>query len=278
MSGKNKEADAGQMQAAQTDQGLSRALAGLMDYGVGVSKSQLAMGQQLQQPLIDYNKALTSGNMPAVISALGPQLGNIATQTKQAESNIYNRVAPGAGRDYALAQNQMGQGQQNAGLINNAFTQGLTGNANIGSQDLAQALQYLGAGIGSGSQATSASTQSGQIYGQLSDQAAQRKASTMGFLGSLAGAAGTAAGGGAFGKPSDRRLKENIFPIGTVGGIEWYQYNFIGDPKPEIGVMAQEVYEKYPEFVIVGGPDPDTKPWMVKYGPLIAKLTEVNNG
>jgi hypothetical protein len=215
--------------------------------------------------------------MPAVISALGPQLGNIATQTKQASSNIYNTVAPGAGRDYALAQNQIGQGQQASGLINNAFTQGLTGNANIGSQDLQQALQYLGAGIGSGSQATSASTQSGQIGGQLSDQAAQRKASTMSFLGSLAGAAGTAAGGGALGKPSDRRLKENIFPIGNVGGIEWYQYNFIGDKAPQVGVMAQEVYEKYPDVITVGGENPHTDPWMVNYPALISKIAEATN-
>lgn len=94
----------------------------------------------------------------------------------------------------------------------------------------------------------------------------------MGFLGSLAGAAGGAASAGI--SKSDRRLKENVFPVGKVGGIEWYQYNFKGDPNPQIGVMAQEVYEKYPEYVVVGGLDPDINPWMVDYPKLISRLAE----
>jgi len=38
--------------------------------------------------------------------------------------------------------------------------------------------------------------------------------------------------------------------------------------------MAQEAYERFPEDVIVGGDDPNVKPWMVNYGTLLPKLTQ----
>lgn len=71
-------------------------------------------------------------------------------------------------------------------------------------------------------------------------------------VGSMAGAAA------AF---SDIRLKENIVPIGHVKDLPLYSYNFIGSDQPEIGFMAQEVYQKYPQAVIKGD---DRTPWMIK--------------
>jgi hypothetical protein len=54
---------------------------------------------------------------------------------------------------------------------------------------------------------------------------------------------------------SDVRLKENIERIGTHDtGIGLYKYNFKGDPKPQIGVLAQELEKVKPEAVHdVGG-------------------------
>ena len=40
---------------------------------------------------------------------------------------------------------------------------------------------------------------------------------------------------------SDRRLKENIVKIGEIQGHQIYKFNYIGDPRTTIGVMAQEV-------------------------------------
>lgn len=68
----------------------------------------------------------------------------------------------------------------------------------------------------------------------------------------------TAAGGGLgilgilgqAGILSDVRAKENARPIGaTFDGQTIYAFNYKGDPRTTIGLMAQEVAEKYPEAV-----------------------------
>lgn len=49
---------------------------------------------------------------------------------------------------------------------------------------------------------------------------------------------------------SDRRLKDNIEPIGKLfDGQNVYRYNFKGDDKKQIGLMAQEVEKRYPDAV-----------------------------
>jgi len=49
---------------------------------------------------------------------------------------------------------------------------------------------------------------------------------------------------------SDRRMKENIEPIGKLfDGQKVYRYNLKGDDKKQIGLMAQEVEKKYPDAV-----------------------------
>ena len=49
---------------------------------------------------------------------------------------------------------------------------------------------------------------------------------------------------------SDRRLKENIKQIGaTDNGLPLYLFNYKGDPKPQISVMAQDVEKRDPESV-----------------------------
>jgi hypothetical protein len=48
---------------------------------------------------------------------------------------------------------------------------------------------------------------------------------------------------------SDERLKENIEKVGELKGHNLYSYNYKGDDKPQIGVMAQEVEKKRPDAV-----------------------------
>lgn len=49
---------------------------------------------------------------------------------------------------------------------------------------------------------------------------------------------------------SDRRLKENIVPIGQENGHNIYEFNYIGMQPRLVGVMAQEVLETHPEAVV----------------------------
>lgn len=47
---------------------------------------------------------------------------------------------------------------------------------------------------------------------------------------------------------SDRRLKKNVFEVGKMpDGLKLYQYRYLDDSGPYIGVMAQEVAEIKPE-------------------------------
>ena len=65
-----------------------------------------------------------------------------------------------------------------------------------------------------------------------------------GILG-LAGTLGSAALIG-----SDRRIKENIRQIGTAeNGLPIYRFNYRGDPRTTVGVMAQDVEKVRPEVV-----------------------------
>ncbi|MFC3199633.1 tail fiber domain-containing protein [Parapedobacter deserti] len=73
---------------------------------------------------------------------------------------------------------------------------------------------------------------------------------------------------------SDVRLKENIrvsqYGLSTVSQMKVYDYNFKASKEKTIstGLIAQELYELYPQAVSVGGEDAKANPWMVDYSKL----------
>jgi hypothetical protein len=62
-----------------------------------------------------------------------------------------------------------------------------------------------------------------------------------------AGIGGVLGGVGSIMAASDERLKMDIRKIGEHADLNVYEYNYINGKGPYIGVMAQEVQEKYPE-------------------------------
>ncbi len=76
---------------------------------------------------------------------------------------------------------------------------------------------------------------------------------------------------------SDKRLKENIhqskFGLATLKSMKIYDYNFKADREKGLytGVLAQELYEIYPQAVVKGGANEKVDPWQVDY----SKLTPV---
>lgn len=268
MSGKSNQGDSAQTQAIQTANTIASGNLDLQKQYQALASGQLQQAQTLNQPLMQRNAAITSGSMPAIIDAMGPQLSQIEAQTRQSTANTYNSIPQGAGRDFALAQTQGQKGQQIASSVGGAFNSALQSQAALGSQALGAGLQQEGAALSAGQGATSAAGLESQTGSNMSQMASQRKASTMGFLGSLAGGAGSAMSGRF---TSDVRLKENIVPVGEVAGLPIYSYNFKGDDKKVVGPMAQEVYLKYPEAAIVGD---ENKPWMVKGDVLAKRLIE----
>ena len=191
MGGGGGAAQNAELQNAQSQTQLGQQQVGLEQQYANLAQQQLNTATTLDQPLVNFNNSILGGNQQALIAAAGPQLGNIATQTQSSEANIMNTVPAGAGRDYALAQAQLGEGSQNAGLLNQLYTGALQSNAALGSQALGAGLSEQGATLSAASGATSAYGASNQAYGNIQQVQAQKKAATMGFLGSLAGGAGS---------------------------------------------------------------------------------------
>lgn len=78
-------------------------------------------------------------------------------------------------------------------------------------------------------------------------QMANRNAG-MGMMGSLFGTIGNVISRVPF---SDKRLKENIEQVGkTNDGQKIYSYNYKGDSRPQMGLIAQEVRKTRPEAVL----------------------------
>ena len=93
---------------------------------------------------------------------------------------------------------------------------------------------------------------------------------TASMLGAGLGAAGTFAQFLPFLPFSDKRLKEDIKPVGkTFDGQNIYSYRFLGEPRHQIGLMAQEVEERDPDAVVT-----DSRGWKhVDYGRATARAT-----
>ena len=77
------------------------------------------------------------------------------------------------------------------------------------------------------------------IKTQAIDQEWQNMFKAVDAAGGIMSGAGQAAG--TLMMASDRRLKENIVKIGEIQGQQIYKFNYIGDPRTTIGVIAQEV-------------------------------------
>lgn len=123
----------------------------------------------------------------------------------------------------AQAANAYGQGLE-AGQ--DRFTQALTTQAQLG-QSMAERLQA--------SEALASAEKQAKMQA-----AAAKRSQDQGLFGSIIGA-----GAGALALLSDRRMKEDIKPAGSLSDslaqIRGYKFKYRGGEKPETGVMAQDV-------------------------------------
>lgn len=173
-----------------------------MDMQSGIARDQLATSKQyldlatqeqgrrstLQQPTIDFYSKIVSGDPNARMTAAAVPLGDIAKGARGAREGIMDSVPRGAGRDFALAQNENQKYSQSADYLNKAFMGAFPALAGLGTEAGQVGLQNTGAGM-RGAEA-GANTNSGVLQTQ-----AQQKAAQLGVIGSLAGAGGAAAGG-----------------------------------------------------------------------------------
>lgn len=146
------------------------------------STAALAKSNTLEQPAINLYTQLTQGNPSAQLTATAPIIGQISSGYQASKDSIFNNIAPGAGRDYALSQLNVQSNAQKSGAIANTTAGAFDKLANLGAGYGAESLQQIGASLSGLSGSTS-------TLGQVGSQQAASKASTMGFLGSLVGGA-----------------------------------------------------------------------------------------
>lgn len=238
-----------------------------------------ALAPQLQQSDMSWAKARQATDAQATGSGA---FGDARTGIEQANNNFLSNVAREGliGNAYNNAFNTaIGAGAQD--VSNNMAAQGQTGNfmeqylqRALGGSQALQGLQNQQLGVaGQVNQMGQQQTAQNQanltaqynqwlMAQQYPFQTAQLMNSTIGAgSGALQGTktdtsyapnnAGFAIGGALLGSLfSDRRLKEDISEVGELrDGTPVYTYRYKGDPRFQLGVMAQDVEEETPEAV-----------------------------
>ena len=181
------------------------------------------------------------------------QLGNA-----MAMSNIYNQ---GYGQAMGLAGQQVANlgamGQQMAGLgagAQGSVLQGAQAQMAAGAQQQATKQAELQAAYQQWMQRQAYPYQQAQFFANIAQGLGAGAGGTSSTTGPEPNLFSQILGGvGAIGSisgPSDKRVKENIEAVGTLNdGQTVYRYNFKGDPKTQIGLLAQEVEEQKPGAV-----------------------------
>jgi len=182
----------------------------------------------------------------------------------QAMSNIYNQgYTQAMGLAGGQVQNLGAMGQQLAGLgagAQSSVLQGAQAQMAAGAQEQATNQAQLQAAYDQFLRQLSDPFQRAQFFANIAQGLGSTAGGTssttapppnmgsqiLGGLGAIANIAGAL--------PSDKRAKENIQEVGKLNdGQTIYRYNFKGDPKTQIGLLAQEVEEVNPDAVTAAG-------------------------
>jgi hypothetical protein len=226
----------------------------------GIAAANLNQQQNLANAKI-YSDILNEGYNNALATAVGQQGVNLgaAQANRTAQQQTADRIAALGQQGYEQI---TGAGEKIQGLGKDVYGVGAA---------TSSALAGLGAGAqdaaltGAAAQMTAGEVE--QRTKQAEDTAKyneflQRQSlpyQQLKLASDIALGTGTASGtttttaqpGGFF---SDERLKENIKPVGkTFDGQIIHSYNYKGDPRTQIGLIAQEVQKHHPEAVGLAG-------------------------
>lgn len=235
MSGRNKDAENGQMAAAQQQASIAQQQLALGQQYSGLASTELARRTALEQPAIQFNSALASGDRGALLSAAALPISNITHAAEAAKAAAYNNAPAGAARDFALTQIDRGKSDNVAQFINQAFLGSHDALSKFGAEALQSGLQQEGAGLRGTEGGEQSTAGSAQTYNTIQQQAAQRKASTMNLIGQLAGIGGGIATGGLT-SAAKTGAKAGVSALGASGALP------TGFPAPS----AQDLGGGYP--------------------------------
>ena len=259
-------------QAATSAQPYFNAASGMTLYGSqGVGPLTGGQINQYMSPYLNNVASTTLGNLSQeqAIQRQG-QIGDAikagaygSDRSGLAAANLGRQQAMAFGKTAAdLYNTGYGQAVQTAvgqqGIQAQDLSRMLQGGAQLGQLGTAQqgaALQGAQAQVGAGTlaQQTSQAQKTAEYQQFLQErgydfQVAQFLANIAMGTGALSGSTTTTT------QPqslfSDERLKENVEPVGELNdGQTIYRYNYKGDPRTQIGLIAQDVERSHPEAV-----------------------------
>jgi hypothetical protein len=213
---------------------------------------QRALGAQAQGLGIygQFAQGAQSGQMAGLgmfptLAAAGQYPGQLAGQFADWGAGFQDRALQDQIGRFNYNQNLPWQNLQNY----NGIVQGFGGMGGTSSQTQPGGSPLLGAAGGALTGLGAMGTLAGMTGGSVPALGA-----LTGALGSGLGAAASWGGAGALlGLLSDRRAKEDITRVGTLdSGLSVYRYRYKGDRVYQIGVMADEARERFPEAVTQG--------------------------
>jgi len=191
-----------------------------------IGQGEMARQQQLGNAMAmsniynqGYGQAMTlGGQQVANLGAMGQQIAGLGAGAQAS-------VLQGAQAQMAAGVQQQATEQARLQAAYDQWTQ-----RQAYPYQQAQFFANVAQGLGAGAGGTSSTTQPApNMFSQIMGG--------VGAIGSIYGA-------------SDKRVKENIEPVGTLNdGQTIYRYNFKGSPKTEIGLLAQEVEGRKPDSV-----------------------------
>jgi len=246
--------------------------------GLGNAAQNQLFGQGLASNQNAFSQALQGGNFAN--SSQSQQYGqnsNDMSMANAAQQQDFAQRMQNAQMQNSIRQGLFSEGMSNAGLNNAASNQAFNQSSELRNQNINELMQQQQNPINvlnalrTGSQVTTpqfgnspqvnlagtdiaglTNNAYNQGMGQYNAKQSSNNALTSGLF-SLGGAA----------LMSDIRTKENIKRVGhTDSGVPVYTYNYIGDPTPLMGVMAQELEMVMPEAVVTN----EAGYKMVKYG------------
>lgn len=256
--------------AGAASSAMNKMLSGTPNYSAvqgAVDAANAPLLRQFEQDLLPSlnQRATFLGNPTGGIKTLNrvlPELGERMSQNAQnAYLGEYNRAQ-------AAQQAGLGMYGQLAGQQTNAALSGIgmfPGLAQAGSTPGALSSQFADWGAGFQNQALQDQMNRWNYYQNLPAQTAAQYSGLLTGAGGLGGQSRSSTNQGmgasdyaglalmAMMYMSDRRAKEDIQPVGKLdSGLTVYRYRYKGDPRYQIGVMADEVKEVFPEAVMRG--------------------------
>lgn len=165
MSGRDKAAEARQKQYEEQQ-------AKLAAEQTAAANTRIAKMDELQKPSIDFYTGITSGDSTKMLQSLSPQLSQLAKSTAAAKQNIFENVAEGPARDFAIGKLSRESTAAQSTLINENFMNalgklfefgGMQGEFGMGQYGLSQGASSNAASINDRIQANSRAAAAAKI-------------------------------------------------------------------------------------------------------------------